>query len=82
MKSFYDARRRVAELETETGKHRQAVQWAESPIAIGLLLTLLPPLGVTLLWASRRFSRAAKIGVTTYAAVVSVAAIALVVASL
>jgi hypothetical protein len=78
MKSFYDARRKVDEME-RPAPGRGA--WTESPVAIGLLLTILPPLGVTLLWASRRFSRAAKIGVTAYAAAVSIAALALVVGS-
>jgi hypothetical protein len=69
MKAFYDARRRVEEIETRER------MWTESPVAIGLLLTFLPPLGVTLLWASHRLSRTAKIGVTAYAATITVAAL-------
>ena len=37
------------------------------PLAIGLLMTVMPPVGVPLLWASHRFTREAKIALTLYA---------------
>jgi hypothetical protein len=81
MKAFYDARRQAAEKELRPAV-AAAPPWSENPVTVGLLLTLVPPLGVTLLWASRRFSRAGKIGVTAYAAAVSIAIVAVVAWSL
>ncbi len=37
-----------------------------TPLAIGLLLTFLPPVAVALVWHSSHFSHAAKIAVTAY----------------
>ena len=37
-----------------------------SPLAIGMALTFLPPLAVSLVWSSRHFNHAAKVAITVY----------------
>jgi hypothetical protein len=44
----------------------------DGPLAIGLLMTVAPPLAVTLVWSSPRFTRAAQIALTVYGALVTV----------
>jgi hypothetical protein len=41
---------------------------SEHPLLVAVLLTLLPPVGVPLLWASPRFSTAGKITITAFIA--------------
>jgi hypothetical protein len=55
------------------------VEWASEPLVVGLAMTLLPPLGATLLWSSRRFSETAKLMLTVYAGFMTVVVAALLV---
>jgi hypothetical protein len=54
----------------------------EVPIAIGLLMTIVPPVAVTLLWVTPHFSRAAQIALTVYGAIVTAAMTAIAIAAL
>jgi hypothetical protein len=40
----------------------------DTPVVLGLLMTFVPPLAVTLVWSSSRFSRTAQLALTTYGA--------------
>ncbi len=40
------------------------IPWWDDPIMVGSLLVVLPPLGLTALWASRCFSREARVAIT------------------
>jgi hypothetical protein len=80
---FIEARRRASEFERDTELVRQRTMLAreggmETPIAIGLLMTIAPPLAVTLVWSSPRFPRAAQIALTIYGALVTLVIAALV----
>ena len=48
--------------------HAPKVSAFEEPLAIAILLTVLPPVGVPLLWASPRFSTVGKAAVTGFVA--------------
>src|SRR5579871_4023893 len=68
---FIEARRRLA--EGDRGAHDALPRDGfDGPLAIGLLMTVAPPLAVTLVWSSRRFTRAAQIALTVYGALVTV----------
>jgi hypothetical protein len=45
----------------------------DSPLVVGLLMTILPPLAVTLVWSSTRMPRAAQIALTLYGALATLA---------
>lgn len=45
-----------------------AANGVDGPLMIGFALLVCPPVGVTLLWASARFSYGAKVAVTCFAA--------------
>jgi hypothetical protein len=67
---FIEARRYAAEV----GRRRPAASRGielDGPVAIGLLMTVAPPLAVTLVWSSPRFARPAQIALTIYGAVVT-----------
>jgi hypothetical protein len=68
--AFLQARRAVGAPGSEPG--RDAVSALESPLAIGLLMLVMPPVAVTLAWASPRFGRTAQIALTAYGALVTV----------
>jgi len=77
---FMEARRRAAGILGEpepppsSARHRYEIpkhEIADSPLAIGLLMTVAPPLAVTLVWSSGRFPRAAQWALTAYGAVVT-----------
>ena len=55
----------------------------ETPLVLGLLMTVLPPLAVTLVWSTPRLPRTAQIALTLYGALTTVvlAAIAIVAVS-
>lgn len=52
--------------------------WWEAPLAIGLALAVLPPLGVTLLWASRGVPNRGKVAATLVTALCAALAATLV----
>jgi hypothetical protein len=77
---FIEARRRAEGLlgdpEPPPSSSRQRYEppkheLTASPLAIGLLMTIAPPLAVTLVWSSGRFPRAAQWALTGYGAVVT-----------
>jgi hypothetical protein len=86
---FIEARRLAGEMvHAKHGKDaRPAVDglpleaWS-SPLAIGLLMTLLPPLAVTLVWYSPRVPRAAQIALTAYGTLVTLVLAAVVIAAI
>ncbi len=65
VEKFVEARRHMRSARSGAPKERSHER---EILAIGLLVTFLPPLGVTLLWGSRRFSSTAKAAITGYAA--------------
>jgi len=52
----------------------------DSPVVLGLLMLLLPPLAVTLVWSSARLPRAAQIALTLYGALTTLAFTAIAIA--
>jgi hypothetical protein len=77
---FLDARRRANAEPARTSAVPPRPVSMESAVAIGLLMTIAPPIAVTMLWASPQFSRTAQIALTCYGALVTLvmAAIAIV----
>jgi hypothetical protein len=55
---------------------------ADSPVAIGLLMTVAPPLAITLVWSSTRFAPAAQWALTAYGVVVTLVLAALALSAL
>jgi hypothetical protein len=64
---FIEARRLASEAENaeSAGLPRLTL---DTPVVLGLLMTFVPPLAVTLVWSSSRFSRTAQLALTTYGA--------------
>jgi len=80
---FIEARRRAADLARPDRDDLTALPMAfDTPLVLGLLMTVLPPLAVTLVWSTPRFSRAAQVALTIYGALVTVAFAAVVIAAL
>jgi hypothetical protein len=84
-----EARRRAAELERRAvddylnrGKATRALSPYEDPLVLGLLMMVVPPLAVTMVWSTSRFSRAAQIALTVFGALTTLAATAIVIAAL
>jgi hypothetical protein len=67
---FIEARRHAAVVERPV--YQPPRDGLDGPLAIGLLMTVAPPLAVTLVWSSPRFTRAAQIALTVYGALVTV----------
>jgi lipopolysaccharide export LptBFGC system permease protein LptF len=67
-----DGVRRVSGKQSAEFPEPTAVSALESPLAIGLLMLVMPPVAVTLAWASPRFGRTAQIALTAYGALVTV----------
>ena len=65
---FVEARRRILELDSKVHPRHIAKREPRftSPLVIGLMLAVLPPLAVTLVWSSPHFVHAAKVAVTIY----------------
>jgi hypothetical protein len=63
-----DARRRIVEFDLGLRGQRttQPAPSFTSPLAIGLLLTVMPPMAVALVWSSPHFAHAARVAVTVY----------------
>jgi hypothetical protein len=83
---FIEGRRRAAEaagLEAPPGRSGPSALSAvlESPVVLGLLMMVVPPLAVTLLWSRPRLSRPAQIALTLYGALTTLVLGAIVVAS-
>ncbi len=82
---FIEARRRAADLDRPARDDREilAVPTAfEAPLVVGLLMTILPPLAVTMVWSSPRFSPSARIALTLYGALVTATFAAIAIAAL
>jgi hypothetical protein len=83
---FIEARRRADDIVEGRARRRDRGHPAalpsalDTPVVLGLLLTVLPPLAVTMIWSTSRFSRTAQLALTLYGALVTVllAAIAIV----
>jgi hypothetical protein len=84
---FIEARRQAAgllgELELPPSSRRAARyevpkhEITDSPVAIGVLMTVAPPLAITLVWSSSRFARTAQWALTAYGAIVTLVLAAL-----
>jgi hypothetical protein len=81
---FIEARRRAAGLYRPARIDREPAPPSafDAPLILGLLMTVLPPLAVTMVWSTPRFSRAARIALTLYGALVTVAFTAIAIAAL
>jgi hypothetical protein len=77
---FIEARRAAPPSRPDVSQGRPTS--FEIPIAIGLLMTIAPPVAVTLVWATPQFSRTAQIALTVYGALVTVAMTAIAIAAL
>ena len=75
-----EARREQPRSES-AARDRDIQSWFLNPLAIGLMLTLLPPLAVALVCLSPRFSHTAKVAVTVYGMFALVALLVAVVAA-
>jgi hypothetical protein len=69
-------------VDIERARHEAPTGGLETPLALGLLMTIAPPVAVTLVWSSPRFSRAAQVALTAYGALVTVLLAAIVLAAL
>jgi hypothetical protein len=65
---FVEARRRLLELDSKFPRRHKAKREPRftSPLAIGLMLAVVPPLAVTLVWSSPHFVYPAKVAITLY----------------
>jgi len=73
---FIEARRRAAGLDRPAPADSSPPALPavfDTPLVLGLLLTVLPPLAVTIVWSSPRFSASARIALTLFGALVTVA---------
>jgi hypothetical protein len=81
---FIEARRRAADIDD--ARDRAALPalptLLDTPVVLGLLLTVLPPLAVTMIWSTPRFSRTAQMALTLYGALVTVLLAAIAIAAL
>jgi hypothetical protein len=65
-----EPRSKAARPATEAGAGPDALRMA---LAIGLLMTVAPPVAVTVVWATPTFSRTAQLALTAYGALVTLA---------
>jgi hypothetical protein len=81
---FIEARRRAVDLDRPSRADREppVPLTFDTPWMLGLLMTVLPPLAVTMVWSTPRFSRSACIALTLYGALVTVAFAAIAIAAL
>ena len=81
---FVDARRRLLELDSKVQRrhHTKHEPRFTSPLVIGLMLAVMPPLAVTLVWSSPHFVYAAKVAVTIYGMFTFIALLATIVFAL
>ena len=86
---FLEARRRAAEGDRmhdpvprlPPALSRRVASVLDTPLALGLLMMVLPPLAVTLVWSTGRLPRTAQIALTLYGALVTVALAAIAIAA-
>ena len=85
---FIEARRQAAGIDRIRDLAREPLLPAlpmsamVTPIVLGLLMTVVPPLAVTMVWSSSRLPRAAQIALTLYGALTMVALTAIAMAAL
>jgi hypothetical protein len=81
---FAEARRRMLELDSKPPRRHTASREPRftSPLAIGLMLAVVPPLAVTLVWSSPHFVYPAKVAITLYGMFTLVALLATIVLAL
>jgi hypothetical protein len=84
-----DARRRAADMERRAideylnrGRATRALSPYEDPMVLGLLMFVAPPLAVTMVWSTSRFTRAAQIALTLFGALTTIAGAAVLIAAL
>jgi hypothetical protein len=84
---FIEARRQAAGMDRIRDLARDAtlpglpVPVMETPLVLGLLMTVLPPLAVTMVWSTSRLPRAAQIALTLYGALTTLAFAAIAIAA-
>lgn len=85
---FIEARRQAAGIDRIRDLAREPLLPAlpmsamVTPIVLGLLMTVVPPLAVTMVWSSTRLPRAAQIALTLYGALTMIALTAIAMAAL
>jgi hypothetical protein len=83
---FIEARRRAAGMgrfrALDEPLPRVPTTQMDTPLVLGLLMTVLPPLAVTMVWSSTRLPRAAQIALTLYGALTTIVFAAIAVAAL
>jgi len=85
---FAEARQKAAgmhsvrDLVLDDGLPRLPRTARDTPLVLGLLMTLVPPLAVTMVWSSSRLPRAAQIALTLYGALTMLAFTAIAIAAL
>jgi hypothetical protein len=82
---FLEARRQAAGLPRaadEASFVLPRVGVLDTPLALGLLMTVVPPLAVTMVWSSTRFPRTAQIALTLYGALMTLVLAAVAIAAL
>jgi hypothetical protein len=62
--------------------HEPQLTTFQMAIAIGLLMTIAPPVAVTLVWATPTFSRAGQLALTVYGALVTLVFAAVAIAAI
>jgi hypothetical protein len=86
---FIEARRRAADMDVGRERARDhglaplpaLPTVTDTPLVLGLLMTVLPPLAVTMVWSTNRLPRAAQIALTLYGALVTIALAAVAIAA-
>jgi hypothetical protein len=85
---FVEARRqaagmaRIRDLARDEGVPALPRSVMETPLVLGLLMTVLPPLAVTMVWSTSRLPRAAQIALTLYGALTTIAFAAIAIAAM
>lgn len=85
---FIEARRqaagmnRIRDLARDEALPGLPLTAMDTPLVLGLLMTVLPPLAVTMVWSTSRLPRAAQIALTLYGALTTIALTAIVIAAL
>jgi hypothetical protein len=81
---FIEARRRAADPDRSARVESEPAPPTalDTPLILGLLMMVLPPLAVTMVWSTPGFSQSARIALTLYGAVVTVAFAAVAIAAL
>jgi hypothetical protein len=85
---FIEARRqaagmdRIRDLARDDALPSLPTTAMDTPLVLGLLMTILPPLAVTMVWSSSRLPRMAQIALTLYGALTTLALTAIAIAAL